>query len=257
MPIKISAELSHICPLDDIRRHAAALERLGYFRVWIPDTLVSPWEAWTAAGIAVQHTNRIQIGVGVMNPYTRHPVVAAQMAATLQHLSGGRMAVSVGKGIGRFLEKAGIEQKDRAVEEYISVLRRLIAGERTSFQGNAFHLDGMRIRVPAPEKPVPVYMAAIGVDSWQSAIEAADGVETIWNDNIMEIRSQVRHVRTLPTAVLMPFSVSRSDFFKDRIVSAADLQDRISILEETGFDEAIVAYGDMADLSEAVLLRTG
>jgi len=250
-PIKISAELSHVCPLNDIARHAATLEHHGYFRVWVPDTLASPWEAWTAAGIIMQHTSRLRIGLGVMNPYTRHPVVAAQMAATFQHISGGRLTVSIGKGIGRFLEKAGVEQKPTAVEEYIVLLRRLTAGEKISFTGQAFRLDGMRIRVPAPATPVPVYMAAIGAHSWTAALAVADGVETIWHDKTVETRRQIMSERNLPTAVMMPFSISRTDFFDHRIASVSELQDRISVLEEAGFDEAIVAYGDMADLEAA------
>src|SRR5437763_8676085 len=46
MPIHVSAELSHVCPLEDITAHAAALELGGFYRVWVPDTVVSPWEAW-------------------------------------------------------------------------------------------------------------------------------------------------------------------------------------------------------------------
>ena len=42
MALDISVELSHVCPLEEIPKHAAALESLGYFRVWVPDTIVSP-----------------------------------------------------------------------------------------------------------------------------------------------------------------------------------------------------------------------
>jgi alkanesulfonate monooxygenase SsuD/methylene tetrahydromethanopterin reductase-like flavin-dependent oxidoreductase (luciferase family) len=62
MAVKISVELSHICPLEEITQHAAALEANGYFRVWVPDTVVAQWEAWIAAGIIMQHTNRLEIG---------------------------------------------------------------------------------------------------------------------------------------------------------------------------------------------------
>jgi hypothetical protein len=186
-----------------------------------------------------------------MNPYTRHPVVAAQTAATLQLLSHGRLAVSIGRGIGRFLEKAGIEQKAAAVEEYITVLRKLMTGEKVSFAGNMFRLDGIRLRVPAPANPVPVYMAAIGADSWKTASETADGIETVWHDKTVEIRRQVMTEHIFPTAVMMPFSLSRTDFFDHRMTSVAELQDRIFLLEEAGFDEAIVAYAEMADLEAA------
>ena len=77
MNIHISVELSHVCPLEEITEHAAALESLGYYRVWVPDTIVSPWEAWLAAGLIVQHTTHLKIGLGVTNPYTRHPMVVA------------------------------------------------------------------------------------------------------------------------------------------------------------------------------------
>ncbi|MBN1380629.1 MAG: LLM class flavin-dependent oxidoreductase [Deltaproteobacteria bacterium] len=251
MSIKISAELSHICPLEDVKEHAESLEQLGYYRIWVPDTVASPWEAWLAASLIVHHTNRVHIGVGVMNPHTRHPFVTAQMAATLQHLSGGRLALSIGKGIGRFLEKAGINQHESAVEEFITVLRQLIAGERTSLDGNAFHLDGLRIRVRPPSEPVPIYMAAIGMDSWRSALQVADGVETMWHDQCAETRRLAIPENSFPSAVLLPFSISRKNFFPRQVGSVAELQDRVSLLDESGFDEAVVAYGDMADLETA------
>lgn len=64
MPIRISAELSHICPLEEVVAHATALEAHGFHRVWIPDTVVSAWEAWMAASLILQHTQRIQVGLG-------------------------------------------------------------------------------------------------------------------------------------------------------------------------------------------------
>ena len=151
MAIRISAELSHICPLDEVIAHATALEAYGFHRVWIPDTVVSAWEAWMAASLIVQHTQRLQVGLGVTNPYTRHPVVVAQMAATLQRYSGGRLAMSLGRGIGRFLDKAGVTQHDTAVEECVAIVRRLMAGERTTFSGEAFHIDAMLLRTQPPE----------------------------------------------------------------------------------------------------------
>jgi len=222
--------------------------------VWVPDTAVSPWEAWLAASIIMQNTNRLKIGLGVTNPYTRHPVVVAQMAATMQRFSGGRLALSIGKGIGKFLEKAGVDQHPSAVEECITVLRGLIAGERTSFNGHVFHIDGMRLRTLPPDKAVPIYLAAIGTASWESAMRAADGVATIWNNKSAEVRARVMTERKLPTAALIPFSLSRDDFFEHRISSLNILRERVEAMARAGFDEVIVAYGDMADLETAAQL---
>lgn len=254
MAINISVELSHICPLEEISKQATAIESHGYYRVWVPDTVVSPWESWLAASIIMHHTNHLKIGLGVTNPYTRHPIVVAQMAATMQRYSGGRLTMSIGKGIGRFLEKAGIEQHASAVEECITILRGLIAGERTSCKGNAFHIDGMRLRTLPPDSAVPIYLAAIGPASWEASLRVADGVATIWSDRVVENRRRVMIENKLPTAVLIPFSLSRDDFFDHRAGSLEELRERVETLEKDDFDEVIIAYGDMSDLETAARL---
>jgi alkanesulfonate monooxygenase SsuD/methylene tetrahydromethanopterin reductase-like flavin-dependent oxidoreductase (luciferase family) len=256
MSFKFSVELSHVCPLEEITDHAAALESCGFYRVWIPDTIVSPWEAWLAAGLIVQHTDRLKIGLGVTNPYTRHPVVVAQMAATMQRLSNGRLALSIGKGIDRVLEKAGIDQHASAVQECITVLRGLIAGERTSIDGQAFQIDAMRIRTLPPDEHVPIYLAAISRSSWDEALRVADGVATIWSEEAVEIRASVMTKKTLPTAALIPFSLSGGDFLEawHRVSSLSELQEQVDKLKATGIDEVIIAYREMADLQAAARL---
>jgi alkanesulfonate monooxygenase SsuD/methylene tetrahydromethanopterin reductase-like flavin-dependent oxidoreductase (luciferase family) len=255
MAIKISVELSHVCPLDDITRHAEVLETSGFHRVWVPDTLVSPWEAWIAASIIMQNTKRVEIGLGVTNPYTRHPVVAAQMAATMQNASGGRLSLSIGKGIGRFLEKAGVAQADSAVEECITVMRSLIAGTRTSIDGDAFNIDGMQLRTTPPKKPVPFFLAAIGPPSWEVALRIADGIATIWNPRSAETRAGALGDRTdYPTAALVPFSQKRDDFFPQRLSSLEELREQTAAMSEAGFDEIIIAYADIKDLETAAKL---
>jgi alkanesulfonate monooxygenase SsuD/methylene tetrahydromethanopterin reductase-like flavin-dependent oxidoreductase (luciferase family) len=252
--IRISAELSHLCPLDDIPTHAAALEAHGFFRLWVPDTVVSPWEAWLAASLVMQTTRRVQIGLGVTNPYTRHPVVMAQMAATMQRCSGGRLTLSVGKGIGRFLDKAGIQQYDTAVEECVTVVRRLMAGERTSLVGKAFQIDAMLLRTVPPAISVPIFLAAIGPAGWESAMRIADGVVTVWSETLAETRQRWMAERPLPTAVLIPFAQRRPDFFARPVSTVSELQRRVATLERAAFDEVIVAYADLADLDTAARL---
>ena len=254
MSIHISAELSHICPLEEITKHVEILETRGFHRVWVPDTVVSPWEAWIAASLIMQQTSRVRIGLGVMNPYTRHPVVVAQMAATMQNISGGRLSISLGKGIARFLEKAGIQQHMTAVEECASALRGLVSGERTSIDGEAFKIDGMKLRTNPPDAAVPIYLAAARSPGWEAALRFADGIATFWSDGLMDMRKKHMTGRTLPVAVLIPFAQSRKDFFPGLVASLDELKQRVASLEQGGFDEVIVAYGDKTDLETAAQL---
>jgi len=246
--IKIRAELSHICPLPEIIRHSRTLEEKGFYRIWIPDTVVSPWEAWIVGSIIAQNTRRIKIGLGVTNPYTRHPVIMAQTASTLQILSQGRLALSLGKGIARFLEKAGIEQKEEALEECVTIMRHLINGERFSLDGQAFKLDGLKLRTDPPGKKILFYMAAIGDPGWERASRIADGISTIWNEKIAQMRDRYLNLNPLPVAVLIPFSLNRADFFPNRVQSCDVLIERVNYLDKVGFDEVIIAYSDLDDL---------
>ncbi len=254
--IKTSAELSHICPLAEIVRQAGVLEEQGFYRVWVPDTIVSPWEAWMAASQIIQNTTRLKVGLGVTNPYTRHPVVMAQMACTLQNLSQGRLTLSIGKGIARFLEKAGIRQHEKAVEECVDILRHLTKGERYSLEGQVFRLNGIRLRVDPPEQDVPIYLAAVGPSGWETASRMADGVATFWGETTNDLRHRYLEGNPLPVAVLIPFSKTKPDFFPNQLQSIEMLAGRVAELEEAGFDEVIIAYGDMKDL-ELVAAKFG
>ncbi|MBW2364404.1 MAG: LLM class flavin-dependent oxidoreductase [Deltaproteobacteria bacterium] len=63
-------------------------------------------------------------------------------------------------------------------------MRSMIAGERTSMNGHAFRIDGVRIRVIPPENSVDIYLAAVSPDSWETAMRVADGVATFWNEEM-------------------------------------------------------------------------
>jgi alkanesulfonate monooxygenase SsuD/methylene tetrahydromethanopterin reductase-like flavin-dependent oxidoreductase (luciferase family) len=257
MTIRISAELSHMCPLEEVTSQAAALEAYGFYRIWIPDTVVSPWEAWLAASLIMQTTSRIHIGLGVTNPYTRHPVVVAQMAATMQQYSRERLALSCGRGLGPFLDKAGIMQYPTAVEEHVTIVRRLIAGERTSFSGRVFRIDAMLLRTYPPARPVPIFLAAIGPSGWESAMRIADGIATVWSPTLGEMRQRWMTERVLPIAVLIPFAQVRGDFFTHPVRSREELRQRVAQLDAWGYDEVIVAYADRTDLEVTADLLVG
>ena len=199
----------------------------------------------------MHHTKRLKIGLGVINPYTRHPVVLAQMAATMQHLSGGRLALSIGSGIAQVLDKAGVDRHASSVEECITVLRGLISGQRVTFNGEVFHIDGLRIKTIPPDAGVPIYLAAISPASWETALRTADGVVTIWSDTLVDTYRRITTEKAIPASARVPFSLSREDFFEKRIISYDELQERVETLEKAGFEEAMIGYMDLADLDAA------
>ena len=254
MAIQISLELSHQCPLEEITDHAKFMDNHEFYRVWVPDTLVSNWDAWLAASIILHNTRKIHIGLGVTNPYTRHPIVMAQMAATFQNASNGRFAIALGKGIKRFLEKAGIAEKPSSVEECARLLKELIAGERVTFKGDAFDIEGIRLRTRPPKQNVPILLAATHPKTWDAAIAVADGITTFWSGQAGELSHRFKNKKAIHTAAMIPFSQSKDSFMTNTITSLDILKQEITKMERAGFDEAIIAYGDLMDLEDLATL---
>src|SRR3712207_898117 len=97
----------------ELRDAAVVAEEAGVGGVWtwdhLRDTDSSPTgvpEAWTALTAIAAATTRVTIGPLVLNVVNRHPGLLANMAATLQELSGGRLLLGIGAGGGRDLPYA-------------------------------------------------------------------------------------------------------------------------------------------------------
>lgn len=160
-------------PLRDVASRAAAAERLGFDRLWLPDERLTR-NVYTALTVAALSTTRIELGVGVTNPYTRNPALTAAAAASVDELSGGRLSLGFGAGGG--LDHYGIERREpaRALREAIEIVRRLTSGERVDHSGGHFTMRNAGLDFPAL-RTVPVYIAARGPRLLQLAGEVADG----------------------------------------------------------------------------------
>jgi 5,10-methylenetetrahydromethanopterin reductase len=160
-------------PLRDVAARAAAAERHGFDRLWLPDERLTR-NVYTALTVAALSTTKIELGVGVTNPYTRNPALTAAAAATVDELSGGRLSLGFGAGGG--LDHYGVARREpvRAVREAIEIVRRLTAGERVDHSGRHFTMRDAGLDFPAL-RTVPVYVAARGPRLLELAGEVADG----------------------------------------------------------------------------------
>jgi 5,10-methylenetetrahydromethanopterin reductase len=160
--------------LCDLVRHA---EELGYARAWIPDQSFFK-DPFVLLGALAQRVRRIGLGLGVVNPYTRHPAVVARGAATLAEMSGGRFVLAYGAGNRReLLERLGMDagSPGERCREALRIVRRLLEGHEVYRPGPLWPMEGARLPFPAGP-PVPLYLAARGRRVLRAAGEAADGV---------------------------------------------------------------------------------
>jgi len=125
-------------------------------------------EAWTMLAAMAQATKRIRIGCMVSAIHHHHPAIIANMAATLDIVSGGRFNLGLGAGWNEMEDKAyglglgSIKDRLDRLEEGLAVVTSLLSNEETSFQGRFFNLEDARCEPKGPQGVPPVYIGGKG-----------------------------------------------------------------------------------------------
>jgi 5,10-methylenetetrahydromethanopterin reductase len=177
--LRTSIRCNNDTPVGRFVELAVAAEEAGFDQVWVShDILLRSAPVLLAA--AATATSRIHLGVGILNPYSAHPVELAMHAATLQELSGGRALLGIGAGAAEFLELAGIERSQplARTREAVLACRALLAGRDpagepgTGRWAPSAHLPDELTAGPG----VPVYVGAMSPRMLAMAGALADGV---------------------------------------------------------------------------------
>ena len=154
---------------------ARAAEGWGFDGMLLADSQTLNTEIWVELGMAAAATERLRLGPGVTNPFTRHPSVTASAAATLQVESGGRAVLGLGRG------DSALRQLGRE-PVHADELERALVAIQAYLSGGTAELDGFESRLTwldnAPEMPkVPVTVAATGPHVIELAARHAERVD--------------------------------------------------------------------------------
>lgn len=162
-------------PVSELVAIGEAAERLGYSQFWYTDLRFAR-DCYLGLAAVAARTERLLLGPGVSDPFTRHPAMIATSVATLDEMSGGRALL--GLGIGSGLQQLGIETRVpvAAMREAFTVLRGLLRGEEVTVEGKVITLRGGRLSFPTVQKSLPIYVATHGAQVTRLTGELADGV---------------------------------------------------------------------------------
>jgi 5,10-methylenetetrahydromethanopterin reductase len=155
---------------------AQAAEAAGFGGVWFAENPFNR-SSLPTAGACATATRTLRIGAGVFNPYSRHPTLIAMEVGTLDELSGGRVRVGIGSGIGYAIERMGFayDRPLATLRETMIILRALFRGEEVNHRGAAFTVQKVKLDYPA-RPDIPIFMAGRGYRSLLACGEMADGL---------------------------------------------------------------------------------
>lgn len=245
---------------DELSGYARIAEDAGFDSLWVTERYFHE-ETFSMLGYLAARTERIRLGVGVVNPYTRNPALLGMGAATLDRLSGGRMMLGIGRSDDEVIAgRMGMEYRAplSRLRGTVASLRRMWNGERVSDEFAGVSLTNVGLAIHPVQDALPIYLAAIGPRALRLAGEVADGVLLNAYAPVEYIRWAVNEVREAASnAGRKPASIDITCMLIVRLTDDPDamlpsLRERVArlvaepftgevLLGRGGFDTSILA----------------
>jgi alkanesulfonate monooxygenase SsuD/methylene tetrahydromethanopterin reductase-like flavin-dependent oxidoreductase (luciferase family) len=229
-----------------------AAEGSGFASVWLGDHMLyrgngrperGPWDAWTALAALAAATERVTLGPLVAATAFHEPGVIARMAATIDEVSGGRFVLGLGTGWNAAeFEAFGFpyDHKVSRFEEAFEIIRRLLDGERVTFEGS-YHRVHDAVLLPPPRRRVPIMVGGHGARLLRATLPHVDAWNTWYTpygnttEGFAELSAGVEIRRS--ACVLVTVDGGRGERPPDNPVPLERLPDHLAALDA---EEAIL-----------------
>jgi len=125
-------------------------------------------EGWTMLAALAQATSRLRLGAMVNGMHHRHPAVTANMAATIDHISGGRFELGIGAGWNVMesdaygLPLGSLQERSDRLEEGVEVIVSLLTNTVTDFSGKWFQLENAWCEPKPVQDHLPIVIGGRG-----------------------------------------------------------------------------------------------
>ncbi len=177
----------------DLRAVWKVIDDAGFHTAWLFDhfypVLADPsgpcFEGWTALTAVAAETKNVEAGVLVTGNTYRHPAVLAKMAATLDHIIGGRLIMGIGAAWFE-LEHTGYgipfyttAERIRRLDEAVEAIKGLWTNDKTTLSGRYYQLSEARCEPKPVRKPHPPFM--IGGSGEKLMLRVVAKHADIWN----------------------------------------------------------------------------
>jgi 5,10-methylenetetrahydromethanopterin reductase len=177
MRIGLSLEMNGT--IDDIVARATSLSATGIPSLW--SSQIFGWDTLTTLAVVGREVPTVTLGTAVIPVHPRHPTMLATQALTVQAATGGRLALGIGLSHQMVVENVwglSFDRPARYMEEYLSILMPMLAGEQVSFQGDVLRANTLGPPETEGATPPPVLVAALGSVMLGIAARQASGTIT-------------------------------------------------------------------------------
>jgi 5,10-methylenetetrahydromethanopterin reductase len=180
MTTRVALYLQDAHPIREGMEHARYAEARGFEAVWQAESRLVR-EATVPMAAFASVTERIKVGSGVADCWSRNPARLAATFATLDDLAPGRILLGLGAWWDPLAAKVGIQRARplTVMREVVTAVRALLHNETVTMHGDHVHLDGVELDYVYQErrpKDVPIYIGATGMQMMELTGEIADGV---------------------------------------------------------------------------------
>ena len=168
----------------------------------------------SSTAVALQSTERIPVGLGIISAVVRHPAVTAMELSTIARLFPGRMMAGIGHGVPAWTQQMGLYPASplTSMREAVTAIRRLLEGETLTEEGDYFSFDEVVLTHPA--EGVPLYCGVVGPKSLELSGEIADGT-------VVSVVAAPRYLEFARAAIARGAEVSGRDADQHRLPTFA------------------------------------
>jgi F420-dependent oxidoreductase-like protein len=173
----INVPYADYLPREMVIAYVQEADKLGYDIVWVAEAY--GWDAFSICTQLACSTERIKIGTGIVNVFSRSPALIAQTAGSIDLISNGRFVLGLGTSGHQVVEGwhgVKFERGVRRMRETMEIVRMALRRERLVYTGEIFELSmGLKLITHPIRDAVPIYLATLTPSGVALAGEMADG----------------------------------------------------------------------------------
>lgn len=268
MPGRLGVLFRPEWPPEDLPAFARDAESEGFAELWLVEDCFLTG-GLTMAATALACTDALDVGIGLLPVALRNAALTAMEIAGLARIHPARLTVALGHGVEPWMRQIDARPPDRlaALEETVTAVRSLLAGEVVTMRGRHVSIEGVRL-VHAPVTPPSILVGTTGPRGLELAGRTADGIllpegsvpeavrwargEAGGKTTIVYAWLSVDDDRSAAAAALRPAIQAWQEFgLYGELTERASLGDR-SVPPEDDRIRALAVAGDARDCARAI-----